>query len=211
MIAFVVFLEVLLNTLLKRKGFPIITLAYILAVIIPSISVTVRRLHDTGHAGWWYLGACIPYIGIIFYLTVLVFCCKASDPSTNKYGPSPLDGANNQVQAVSNKDQAGQLFHEAHKYSSEGPENNLDKALELLTQAMQLYPDSVSILVARAKVLCKQENFTAGLEDLNSVIKIQPNVANHYQFRAKIFEHLNQQAEAAADLEKYNNLSQAKE
>ncbi len=58
---------------------------YSLAVLIPSIAVTVRRLHDSGKSGWLYLLILIPYLGsfIIFIFTLL-----ESAPD-NKYGPNP--------------------------------------------------------------------------------------------------------------------------
>ncbi len=59
---------------------------YALAVLIPSIAVAVRRLHDTGRTGWWLLIGFIPVIGTI---VLFVFMVLDSDPETNEYGPSP--------------------------------------------------------------------------------------------------------------------------
>tara|TARA_Y100001935_G_C16968350_1_gene342860 strand:- start:44 stop:445 length:402 start_codon:yes stop_codon:yes gene_type:complete len=65
-------------------GFSIII--YFLIHLIPSIAVTVRRLHDTGKSGWLYLLTFIPYIGslIIFIFTVI-----EGNKGDNKYGPDP--------------------------------------------------------------------------------------------------------------------------
>ena len=49
---------------------------------IPSITVTVRRLHDIGKSGWWYLLLFVPFAGLL----VLVWACYGSDPSANEYG-----------------------------------------------------------------------------------------------------------------------------
>ena len=59
---------------------------YLLAMIIPSIAVGVRRLHDTGNSGWMLLVGIIPIIGgiWIFILTVI-----DSKPGENKWGPNP--------------------------------------------------------------------------------------------------------------------------
>ncbi|HEX8096067.1 DUF805 domain-containing protein [Jatrophihabitans sp.] len=57
-----------------------------LALLLPSLAVTVRRLHDTGRSGWWILIGLIPLIGAI---VLLVFEVKDSQPGENKYGPSP--------------------------------------------------------------------------------------------------------------------------
>lgn len=61
-----------------------------LAIIIPSIAVAVRRLHDTGRSGWWYLIGIIPLIGSI---VLLVFFVQDSEPGANQWGPNPKTGA----------------------------------------------------------------------------------------------------------------------
>ena len=63
-----------------------LTLLYSLAVFIPSLAVTVRRLHDIGKSGWWYLVGLIPFIGGIWLLFLLV---KDGLPQENEYGPNP--------------------------------------------------------------------------------------------------------------------------
>lgn len=59
--------------------------AYGLAAIIPGLSVSVRRLHDTNKSGWWLLLCLVPLGGLI----VLIFQCLDSDPGNNQYGPNP--------------------------------------------------------------------------------------------------------------------------
>jgi uncharacterized membrane protein YhaH (DUF805 family) len=59
-----------------------------LAVLLPGIGVSVRRLHDTSRSGWWLLIAIIPLIGEI---VLLVFMVQDSTPGTNAYGPSPKE------------------------------------------------------------------------------------------------------------------------
>jgi len=59
---------------------------YPLAVLIPSIAVSVRRLHDTNHSGWWLLISLLPLIGAII---LLVFLVRDSQPGQNQYGPNP--------------------------------------------------------------------------------------------------------------------------
>ena len=59
---------------------------YALFVIIPSISVLVRRLHDTGKSGWYYFIQFIPIIGGI-WLLILLF--TEGDSGPNEYGPDP--------------------------------------------------------------------------------------------------------------------------
>ena len=59
---------------------------YSLAVLLPSLAVTFRRLHDTGRSGAWILIALIPLVGAII---LLVFMCTDSQSDDNKYGPNP--------------------------------------------------------------------------------------------------------------------------
>ncbi|NBD24488.1 DUF805 domain-containing protein [Paenibacillus glycinis] len=59
---------------------------YSLAVLLPSLAVMVRRLHDTGRSGWWYFIILIPIVGAI---VLLVFACLEGDSGHNKYGPDP--------------------------------------------------------------------------------------------------------------------------
>jgi uncharacterized membrane protein YhaH (DUF805 family) len=56
-----------------------------LALLLPSIAVSVRRLHDTTRSGWWILLGLIPVVGTII---LIIFYVQDSHPD-NKYGPSP--------------------------------------------------------------------------------------------------------------------------
>ena len=62
----------------------IILASYLVAAIIPSISVTVRRLHDTGKSGWWYFLTFVPVAG---NLVLLYFTLEMGDRETNRFGP----------------------------------------------------------------------------------------------------------------------------
>ena len=66
--------------------FTVIQGIFSLATLIPSLAVTVRRLHDIGKSGWFYLLALIPIVGGII---LLVWECKDSEPGANTYGPNP--------------------------------------------------------------------------------------------------------------------------
>lgn len=61
---------------------------YVLATLIPNLSVSVRRLHDVGKSGWMYLIALIPLVGFIWLLVLLV---TDSEPGDNIYGPNPKE------------------------------------------------------------------------------------------------------------------------
>jgi uncharacterized membrane protein YhaH (DUF805 family) len=57
-----------------------------LAFLIPTLAVTVRRLHDTSRSGWWYFISFIPFVGGII---LIVFLAEDSKPGDNQYGPNP--------------------------------------------------------------------------------------------------------------------------
>ena len=59
---------------------------YMLAIIVPLLAVSVRRLHDTGRSGWWLLLSFVPFVG---GLVVFVFTVLDSQPGENMYGPNP--------------------------------------------------------------------------------------------------------------------------
>lgn len=61
-------------------------LIYAVAALIPGFAVMVRRLHDTGRSGWWWLISFLPLIGQI---VLLVFLAQDTEPSSNSYGPNP--------------------------------------------------------------------------------------------------------------------------
>ena len=59
---------------------------YFLAVLIPIIAVSVRRLHDTGRSGWWLLIGLIPLLGV---LILLFFMIEDGEVGQNAYGLNP--------------------------------------------------------------------------------------------------------------------------
>ena len=65
-------------------GMPILTILAMLGMIVPSIAVGVRRLHDIGKSGWWYLLALVPFISLVL---IAFFVIDSKDD--NVYGPNP--------------------------------------------------------------------------------------------------------------------------
>lgn len=59
---------------------------FALAVLLPAIGVSIRRLHDTGRSGWWMFFGLVPLIGAI---TLLVFMVQDSESEDNAFGPNP--------------------------------------------------------------------------------------------------------------------------
>ncbi|MFT5999882.1 MAG: uncharacterized membrane protein YhaH (DUF805 family) [Neolewinella sp.] len=60
-----------------------------LGIIIPSIALVVRRLHDVGRSGWWYFIGLVPAIGSII---LFVWMVTDSQPGANAWGPNPKSG-----------------------------------------------------------------------------------------------------------------------
>ncbi|PKM29548.1 MAG: DUF805 domain-containing protein [Gammaproteobacteria bacterium HGW-Gammaproteobacteria-11] len=71
-------------------GMNLLTALFALALLIPSIAIAARRLHDTNRSGWWQLIAIIPLIGAI---VLIVFLVSDTQPEDNQYGPNPKAGA----------------------------------------------------------------------------------------------------------------------
>ena len=61
---------------------------YFLAILIPFLAVTVRRLHDTGKRGWWCILGLIPLVGTIWLIVLLA---TAGCPDENRYRPAPAE------------------------------------------------------------------------------------------------------------------------
>ena len=77
--------EIEKNDISNNKPAFIIYLVIVAIFIIPNISVSIRRLHDIGKSGYFYLLNLIPLIGT---LILLCFYLKDSDPNSNEYGTS---------------------------------------------------------------------------------------------------------------------------
>jgi uncharacterized membrane protein YhaH (DUF805 family) len=60
-----------------------------LALFLPNLAVTVRRLHDSGHSGWWLLIGLVPVVG---FIVLLIFTLQGSD-APNQWGYGPDDAS----------------------------------------------------------------------------------------------------------------------
>lgn len=84
--ALAIIIDNLLGTADPLTGYGVIYFLYVLAVFIPGLAVTVRRLHDVGKSGWMYFIVLIPIIGAIWLLVLLA---SEGDQAINQYGASP--------------------------------------------------------------------------------------------------------------------------
>ncbi|MDX1462312.1 MAG: DUF805 domain-containing protein [Marinirhabdus sp.] len=99
------FILVVMGALSDRAGEPPVTFYLVLMVLalaylmllLPSIAVAVRRLHDTDKSGWWYLLGVIPIINYVGGIVLLIFYCTEGTRGANQYGKDP-------------KEQSGELF-----------------------------------------------------------------------------------------------------
>ncbi|MEO7680642.1 MAG: DUF805 domain-containing protein [Sphingomonas sp.] len=96
----------------------ILTAIFSLAILIPNLAVSVRRLHDIDRTGWWVVLPVVPYllgmamivggaatsnlalvggasvlmlVGVVLAIVLLVFYCMAGTRGPNRFGPDPLD------------------------------------------------------------------------------------------------------------------------
>ncbi|KQT14065.1 DUF805 domain-containing protein [Ramlibacter sp. Leaf400] len=67
------------------------SLVYLLAVaglLLPSVAVGIRRMHDIGKSGWWLLLGLVPVVGLV----LLYFAAQPGQPGSNEYGAQPAEG-----------------------------------------------------------------------------------------------------------------------
>ena len=84
---FNVIIAIVLMLIDRAAGtYPALYAIYVLAVLIPGLAVSIRRLHDTNRSGWWLLIDLIPLVGAII---LIVFLAQDSDAGDNQYGPNP--------------------------------------------------------------------------------------------------------------------------
>ena len=80
----VVIVLMILASIVGDVTIPMVLLGiYYLAIIIPGLAVTVRRLHDIDKSGWWWFIQLVPAVGGIWFIVLL---CMAGTPGPNKYG-----------------------------------------------------------------------------------------------------------------------------
>ncbi|WP_133011798.1 DUF805 domain-containing protein [Marinomonas flavescens] len=80
-----ILIYIIINVVLAVLGLNVISMLVGLGLLIPSISIAARRLHDTGRSGWWQLIVLLPLIGFIVLIVFLV----QDGQETNDYGVNP--------------------------------------------------------------------------------------------------------------------------
>lgn len=80
-----ILIYLIINVILAVLGLEVISALFDLALLVPSISLATRRLHDTSRSGWWQLIVFIPMIGFI----VLIIFLVQDSHDDNDYGVNP--------------------------------------------------------------------------------------------------------------------------
>ncbi|GAA0605473.1 DUF805 domain-containing protein [Kribbella sandramycini] len=75
----------MLDYALSTPGAGVFVPLYLLAIVLPALGVTVRRLHDTDRSGWWVLIQLVPLGGFV----ILYFAVQEGTPGANQFGPNP--------------------------------------------------------------------------------------------------------------------------
>jgi uncharacterized membrane protein YhaH (DUF805 family) len=76
------------GTTISPLPYGLFYIVYVLAVLIPGLAVSIRRLHDVGKSGWFLFIVLIPIVGAIW---LLVLVCTAGTPGQNAYGLNPKE------------------------------------------------------------------------------------------------------------------------
>lgn len=86
-VLFVLLVDIAANLIDFAIGAPIFSAIAGLGLLLPNISVSIRRLHDTNRTGWWILIGLIPLIG---WIVLLVFYLQQGDAGENRFEPPPV-------------------------------------------------------------------------------------------------------------------------
>ena len=85
-ILFYIIILIVLSAVDWVLGIGVLGILFTLGLLIPSIAIAARRLHDTGRSGWWQLVALVPLIGGLVLIVLLVL----DSDDDNEYGPDPF-------------------------------------------------------------------------------------------------------------------------
>jgi uncharacterized membrane protein YhaH (DUF805 family) len=88
--SFLIVLVLYFLTVLAHSSFVFMLVPmYYLAMLVPSLAVLVRRLHDVGISGWWILIIFVPIAGIFGAIAIFVVTVLPGSRGPNRYGDNP--------------------------------------------------------------------------------------------------------------------------
>lgn len=158
-------------------GFGLLSILYALAVFVPGLAVSVRRLHDIGKSGWYYLIILIPIAGQIWLLVLL---CTDSQPGDNKYGPNPkgeeesgkpIADYNKTIQLDPNR--ASAYYNRGCAYGEIGA---YDKAIADYNKAIELNPNDSLAYYNRGLAYSKRGEVPKAVSDLEKCIGLSTDL-----------------------------------
>lgn len=79
-------ISVVVSVIARAIGLEFLSFVYSIALLVPSLAVGARRLHDTNRSGWWQLLNFIPIIG---WIILIIWFATDSDVGSNQYGENP--------------------------------------------------------------------------------------------------------------------------
>lgn len=82
--------DVVLGLFSANIGLGLLSGLFALVLLVPSLAVTIRRMHDIDRSGWWYLVGFVPLVGGI---VLLVFSLQGGTPGPNRFGEDPKGAA----------------------------------------------------------------------------------------------------------------------
>ena len=83
-----ILIDIFTGTYNVKNGLGLLSSLFSLAIFIPNIAVSVRRLHDIDKSGWWYLINFIPLLGPIWL--IVLFCTKGTE-GQNRFGEESIE------------------------------------------------------------------------------------------------------------------------
>ncbi|OGO03722.1 MAG: hypothetical protein A2Y60_04025 [Chloroflexi bacterium RBG_13_54_9] len=189
-------------------GFGLLYILYTLAVLVPGLAVAVRRLHDVGKSGWYYLVVLIPIAGAIWFL---VLTCTDSQTGDNKYGPNPKEEKESD-NSVADRNEAIELAPDsADAYHNRGDAydqmGEYGKAIADYNKAIELDPNYASAYYNRGCAYGEIGAYDKAVADYNKAIELNPNDSLAYYNRGLAHSKRGEVSKAVSDLVKCIELS----
>jgi uncharacterized membrane protein YhaH (DUF805 family) len=184
----------------------IIPVVYAIAVFVPGLAVSVRRLHDIGKSGWYLLIVLIPIAGPIWFLVLM---CLDSQPGDNKYGPNPKGESGTSIADYDKAiklapDSADAYYNRGDAYDEMG---KYHKAIADYNKAIKLDPNHALAYYNRGCAHGEIGLYDKAIADYNKFIELNPNDSLAYYNRGLAYREKGEVPKVVSDLEKCISLS----
>jgi uncharacterized membrane protein YhaH (DUF805 family) len=181
----------------------VISTVYQVAVLVPGLAASVRRLHDVGKSGWYLFIGLIPIAGPIWLLVLL---CLDSQPGANEYGPNPkveeesgkaIDDYNRAIELT--PDSADAFYRRGDAYDEMG---EYGKAIADYSKAIKLDPNHTLAYYNRGCAYGEIGAYDKAIADYNKAIELNPYDPLAYYNRGLAYGEKGEMPKAVSDLEK---------